>query len=299
MKIEYGDFYKFIVSIGLGLMGLAFLVPWLFLSQPFDLYIESETLKKLTPLAQSIIGRRQETVEWIIESVRPFYCVAFPVGLIAFVIGLYLWVTRTHRIQERMSLASLQILMSQLRQATKDEVKEKAEADTQSQDVESIEESQKPPFEGLTFDAIAAEEKVSEKFQMCFGTSYEVLSNQKLNQFIYDVLLLSKSTTAADYIVEIKHIRSGFKFGWLHDNAVKLVFASGLYQRDSGRGATPILIIVAPKTVLEDSQRQAYKQRIKKDSLVRKFDFKLVYLPKEELDSMPCDVFRKLIEDKK
>jgi hypothetical protein len=34
-QIEYGDFYKFVVSLGIALVFSAILVPWLFLRDPF------------------------------------------------------------------------------------------------------------------------------------------------------------------------------------------------------------------------------------------------------------------------
>ena len=58
-QIEYGDFYKFIVSLGIALVLAAILVPWLFLREPFDLMIEASRLSGLTPTAQQIVLLRQ------------------------------------------------------------------------------------------------------------------------------------------------------------------------------------------------------------------------------------------------
>jgi hypothetical protein len=54
-QIEYGDFYKFVVSLDIALVLAAILVPWLFLREPFDLMIEVSRLSQLTPAAQQIV----------------------------------------------------------------------------------------------------------------------------------------------------------------------------------------------------------------------------------------------------
>jgi hypothetical protein len=60
-QIEYGDFYKFVVSLGIALVLAAILVPvpWLFLREPFDLMVEASRLGQLTPTAQHIVSVRQ------------------------------------------------------------------------------------------------------------------------------------------------------------------------------------------------------------------------------------------------
>jgi hypothetical protein len=36
-KFEFSDLYKFLVSAGIVLVGLAILLPWFYLKEPFDL----------------------------------------------------------------------------------------------------------------------------------------------------------------------------------------------------------------------------------------------------------------------
>lgn len=38
MKFEFGDLYRFVVSLGVVLVSISILVPWLFLKEPFDLF---------------------------------------------------------------------------------------------------------------------------------------------------------------------------------------------------------------------------------------------------------------------
>ena len=49
-KLDYQDYYRFVVSLGLFLTAAAVIVPWLFLREPFDLHITAKELAELTPL---------------------------------------------------------------------------------------------------------------------------------------------------------------------------------------------------------------------------------------------------------
>ena len=61
-QFEYNDLNKFFVSIGVFLIGLTFILPWLFLREDFNLLITSENLSKFTLGAQKIIKQRQSFV---------------------------------------------------------------------------------------------------------------------------------------------------------------------------------------------------------------------------------------------
>jgi hypothetical protein len=82
-QFEYNDRNKFFVSIGVFLIGLTFLLPWLFLRENFDLLIKSSDLQTYTVTAQDIIKQRQ--------SITSAFSIIVPiVSICSFIIGIVL-----------------------------------------------------------------------------------------------------------------------------------------------------------------------------------------------------------------
>jgi hypothetical protein len=64
-KLEFGDFYKFIVSLGVVAIGLAILVFWYFLKVPTDTLIGNYSA--VSPAAQQFIGEQQTALFfWVV-----------------------------------------------------------------------------------------------------------------------------------------------------------------------------------------------------------------------------------------
>ena len=66
-SVEYSDYHKFIVSLGVVLLAFSVLGPWLFLREPFDLMVEAQKLRSLTPEAQYLVTTRQHIVAAIMR----------------------------------------------------------------------------------------------------------------------------------------------------------------------------------------------------------------------------------------
>lgn len=54
-KIDYGDINKFLVSIGLVLIALAVLTPYLYLKEDFGLYIEQSKIDQMQEPIKELI----------------------------------------------------------------------------------------------------------------------------------------------------------------------------------------------------------------------------------------------------
>jgi hypothetical protein len=93
-QIEYGDFYKFVVSLGIALVLAAILAPWLFLREPFDLMIEASRLSQLTPAAQQIVLLRQTYLLRLLPVIPWFSFSLLIIGAGAISIGLKKWYNR-------------------------------------------------------------------------------------------------------------------------------------------------------------------------------------------------------------
>ncbi|HBL75142.1 MAG: hypothetical protein A2W90_05675 [Bacteroidetes bacterium GWF2_42_66] len=93
-KIEYSDLNKFLVSIGVTLIIVAFILPWLYLKEPFDLSLTQEQISKLTNEAQKIIVIRQNFILRTINYIQYLSIGLFVSGLTSIIIGLCRWIKK-------------------------------------------------------------------------------------------------------------------------------------------------------------------------------------------------------------
>jgi len=62
--MNYSDFYRFLVSLGVLLMGMAFVLPWLLLRESSNLLLDASKIAALTPAAQHILAVRQQWLDF-------------------------------------------------------------------------------------------------------------------------------------------------------------------------------------------------------------------------------------------
>lgn len=59
-NIDYGSFYRFLVSLGIALTMLPFLAHIFFWSSPFELHVTEAEIAELTETAREVISIRQK-----------------------------------------------------------------------------------------------------------------------------------------------------------------------------------------------------------------------------------------------
>ncbi len=291
MKFEYGDFYKFVASLGIGLVGLAILAPWLFLREPFDLLLTQSDLTSLTPLAQSIIAQRQSLVQNLINAIPWFSLITFPLGLIILGAGGFMWFNKSQRITDELNQINKKLLEKQLSPLTSTEVTERKTEEAKAELIEGAEN-----IGEVVRNALGAEEKLVAALRRCFGQTHEVLANRRLGSVTFDVVLLAKESTYKDFIVDIKTVRKGFKYAWVRDNVIKMVYASLLYQKDMNRESVPILFIIGPERLLSTVDMEDYTGRINREVTSLSSRATIAFAIEEELDSLTCDHLREMFK---
>ena len=93
------------------------------------------------------------------------------------------------------------------------------------------------------------------------------MHERRLGPVVLDIVMASKTRLHTDLVIEVKYIRTGFKYNWLRDNALKTVYANQVYQQETNRTSVPILFIVgADSTALpSDVEKQRYLSRIESE----------------------------------
>src|SRR5688572_15760168 len=105
-QFEYTDLNKFFVSIGVFLIGLTFILPWLFFRENFDLLITSEDLKTYTDTARDIINQRQQLVSYFPSTILVISLITFVSGIILCFKGINGWIKADRLKQEANQLSN-------------------------------------------------------------------------------------------------------------------------------------------------------------------------------------------------
>ena len=103
-KIDYGDINKFLVSVGLVLIGIALLIPYFYLKDDFGLIITEEKYSSLSEPIRVIIDNKINLISSY-QKVFPWFTGAFLIhGITALIIGLYRWFSRQTQIDKKYDL---------------------------------------------------------------------------------------------------------------------------------------------------------------------------------------------------
>ena len=103
-KPEFGDIYRFIASLGLVLLSLGTALPWLIARESFDTRITVDEMARLTPMAQSIIERRQSLAWWRVWNSGAVSAAGVTAGCVMLAAGVILWSRKQVLLDQKESL---------------------------------------------------------------------------------------------------------------------------------------------------------------------------------------------------
>lgn len=243
-KIEYSELSKFLVSIGITLIVISFLLPWLYLREPFDLLITQDKLLKLTENAQTIIKNRQN---FILESINYIQYASLSLiilGVLSIVIGLWKWIKKQNDLDEREKIITETHKLN-FKKLSQDEVSEKAENEfiTLKQDTKTV-IVDKVLKEDFVTKYLQLERGFFEKLMKFYYNDFRILSNYRINKFEYDIILESRYVKNLDYIFEIKYYPKRYSPNNLNEALLNLEKSTKSYIKNTSRNAKPIMIIV-------------------------------------------------------
>lgn len=278
MKFEFSDLYKFFVSLGVVLITISVLTPWLFLREPFDLLKTADELAKLTPFAQEALSKRQQLVMLALQIIPVFSLTGISLGLLMGGYGLYRW-TANQRIHDEKTRIELEISKQSLRDATEDEVEKHREYEASVIHGRSTLSGEsagsfKPT---IVNEALDVEKQFLTRATSVYSKKYDVLTEKVINGAFVDIALQGKSNFTKDFLLEIKYIKKGFNYGWLREVALKLRYISSLYSQSENRIPNTILIVVSSSDVLNNKKYKSFQDKLAADRSSEIFGAK--YLP--------------------
>jgi hypothetical protein len=285
MKFEFGDLYKFVVSLGVVLISLSILAPWLFLKEPFDLFKTQAELTAVNEVARNAILQRQETVAFILRFLPWFSAIGFVCGAAFIYVGLKRWHANQLLLDEQTKI-EVELKKQSLRDATKDEIALAAASDLE---VASVQKAVADEYKLRAYEATYAqlEKQVADRLRVLYPAKYGVELNKMIGGVEIDILLRGKTRLTKDMIIEIKSIRRGFNYGWLREVLLKNIYAKNIYAQLTNRIPDTLLLIVLD---LQSETPEKYKgllARVSEEGLSRSGKDRVVMLTKEELATLP------------
>ena len=199
-KPEYSDLYKFLASLGVIIISISLLLPWLFLTQSFNSLISNGEIIKYTQTAQTLINLQQTTALWFIKNLLIICTILFLLGCSLLVYSLHLWKPVQDEIDRERKLSN-QKLSNQLKTATKEEQFNKFVQEV-SENNEEHEETIKD-FSTQISKYISVEEKVLNKLAISFGEN-NVLRNKLIGKKQVDAIIRISPSIRA--VIEIKYL---------------------------------------------------------------------------------------------
>ena len=263
-KIEYGDVNKFLVSIGIVLVTLAILAPYLFLKEDFGLYLEQEKLMKLQDPIKALIKDKQNKIILIQEYLPLISLTLLGLGALSIIVGLFRWFRRQSKIDEKFDkeIVKLDLEVTALRP---EEIKRKAEDEASEIEAEEGANSTSPTIttSNIYREYLRIEDEITSVFERYNSRNFKVLSQQKIgDRFEVDLILRATSTKFSDRIVEIKYFRSSVHLTMLQRSLFQLSKLSDYYKDTTNKLLVPVLLIVYKSENITGKKLTHYKERL-------------------------------------
>jgi hypothetical protein len=258
-KIEFSDIYKFLCSIGVLLIGLAFVFPYFFLNGKFDLLVEEKKLKSLTPIAQQIIYDRQLSVRALNDHLFLISGAILIIGLIIFSIGIVNWSKKQKNIDIK-EVVETQKAQYEFGQMTNQDVSTKVVRELEEDNIALSSTSstttttttQYPPTAQQSVNYVLIEQKIISKIHEAYKDYFSILANQKIDEIEFDAILKPNNIIGTNYILEIKYAQASITTRFLQNTISRVARAMRKYQSATDRLPNAIVIIVFPKIIKKE-----------------------------------------------
>ena len=256
-KIEYGDLYKFLVSVGVILIGFAVLIPYFYLKEDFGLCVPQSDMARFEPEVRQIIRTKQQLLLRVQNYVPYLSLAMFATGILSVAAGLYKWSRRQRQADAKFDL-EVKRLDLQIRALSPEETKEKIAREVDEitrQEPSGAKKPDKPsgPVQAgerarYISEYYDVERAVIESFEKRLSDrkEYEIKPQTEIGDRLHlDMLLLSRDNgLRSDKIIEIKYFRNGLNGKYVFDIVRQMNTCLCRYRGLTGRRAAPVLRIV-------------------------------------------------------
>lgn len=279
-------------SLGIVLIGLALLLPWLFLRESFDTAITVSDLADLTPTAQAVISTRQLTALWFLENVVWISAILSTVGAMFLSVGVYLWAKKQRSIDQKEHLETEKLKL-EVEKMSSAQILEKAVRETKEETL--ADELLFPSMPQPIRDYLRVEDTVINKLATCFGQS-KVLSNRQIKDNEYDIILVSDRTYLNDVIFEVKATANRFDRGRVLNAINRLSNGIDAYTETTRRKVSGIVLLVLMGDKASNREMISKQQKmIENVTKAERVDLQILLITEIELMNLQCNELEAMI----
>lgn len=292
-KFEFSDLYKFLVSIGIILIGGAWFMNYAFFSTDFGVFISAEEFENLRKPAQDIIIDKENYVNYTINVLSFGSLFMIAAGLIMTGIGLVKW-NKRQRVLDDMIDTELRLKQYNVDEfAVKmslEERKNELIAEVNSIQVvppENLDEDKGELIESITSETIRVEEEIISKIEGLRSRNFELHSQLKIdNRYRVDLLMKAKTRKYSDRLIEIKNIGRASNPVQIASLAVEQLSSFvRYYYLNINNLVLPVLILVVKDYNIEEIQSLEYSTMLEFNRLLPDRRVKLFIMNDKEIDS--------------
>ena len=324
---EYTDVYKFIASLGVILIGLALLIPWLVLQDTFDLQYTTKSLSDLTPTAQALIATRQATAIWLTDHLVLISAGIGILGLALLAYGTYQWNKRqmvvnrkenaeTEQAERNLkTLSSQEILAAAVSEASDDIGHDQSEEIT-STNVQEPASSAAEPGENLqqrqpihnealedanklqaklvdrVTKAFIIQDVFFKRLRYCFGGAIDVLTNQEFGQAQYTGMghkldAIVIGGQLGDAIFELK-VFENFLIVMAHQALDQLAESVRQYKLLNSGRVSGVLVIVVTGRLPSDKAISTVNEIAQRETAAVLARITVMILSESDVAHIPC-----------
>lgn len=245
-QLEYGDYYKFVISCGIGLIFVSVGLPWLFLHDPFDLLIETSKIANLTPQARDVVLHRQRIVSVIIILIPYASAVVGASGIVMTLYGLINWRKR-QTIRDTVEEIDLGKKRIEYEQMTQGQIIEEARADVLNQGnaiLPPAAASQNERVDAAVEAYLESENTFLDALESRLPEGYELLRHQRAMSYTFDAVVRPIGAGAPEYMIDIKKLGSNANIRPALDALKEICIGADWANFDSKIMHIPMLIAV-------------------------------------------------------
>jgi hypothetical protein len=307
-RLEYGDLYRFLASLGIVLISLALLVPWLFLRESFDGLLKPSDISELTPTGQLLLAYRQQTALWVIQNLWWISSLLVIGGLVFLSAGVYLWWTRRQRVLDRREESKTRKVDLEVEQLKREmqPLKPGVIAINAIREITEELEAETPPEPAVVSsvrtgvqDYLRVEEIFFDKLVTCYGDE-RVLTHQRARHSAYDAILVSDSPLLADVVFEVKRLARRLSFERVRAAVAQttaLIQDYAVLRARLTATVVGIVVFVVAEHDRESARMQEFLRTAKDQADLYGVNVHPIFITEKELRDIRCSDLRAMIND--
>lgn len=309
MKFEFGDLYRFIVSLGVIFIASAFVIPWLFLKESFDVLKSQQGISHLSDTASNIISKREGLILFAYNHLSTYFFISLFIGLSLVCYGLKKWRSNQLVLDEQTKLElELKKRANEEKEGLKnsgdeyltlEKCDDKIELKNNNNKLSSCKGSSAKSFTcesgGRTSkESFTIQSQISQILYKNYTNDYQIALEKLVANVRIDIVLKGRGLLSKDWLIEIKVIHKGFGLSWLRDNFIKINYARTVYTQFENRTPNTLLLIVIDDDSYDKEKYTKMVNYIQSEGHGRSEKDRIVILKQSEILNSNKQEFSKL-----